>query len=38
MNVGNLMVVCAIGAGVFVAVVAAIVFEDRHRDDDDDRR
>jgi hypothetical protein len=32
------MVVCAIGTGVFVAVVVAIVLEDRCRDRDDERR
>lgn len=37
MNVGNIMVVCGVAAVVFVAVVVAIVVEDRlHKDRDDE--
>jgi hypothetical protein len=33
-NVGSLFIVCGIGVGVFLAVVTAIVAEDRLRDRD----
>jgi hypothetical protein len=37
-NVGNIMIVCGVAVVVFVAVVVAIVLEDRHdKDEEDDR-